>query len=39
MFPTRLKDVKLSHYSKKGDKNNKATYRPILLLISFSKVF
>jgi len=38
-FPTRLKYAIVKPLLKKGDKENVANYRPISLLISFSKVF
>lgn len=39
IFPLRLKYSVVAPLYKKGDKNNLAKYRPILLLTSFSKVF
>jgi len=38
-FPTRLKYATVKPLLKKGDKENVANYRPISLLISFSKFF
>jgi Notch-like protein len=38
-FPTHLKYSVVKPLFKKGDKKNKTNYRPISLLISFSKVF
>jgi len=39
IFPLRLKYSVVTALYKKGDKNNLAKCRPILLLTSFSKVF
>jgi hypothetical protein len=39
IFPSGLKYSVVTPLYKKGDKNSLAKYRPIWLLISFSKVF
>jgi hypothetical protein len=39
IFPTRLKYSIINPLHKKGDKNNVSNYRPISLLMSFSKFF
>ena len=38
-FPIRLKYAEIKPLFKKGDMNNKANFRPISLLTSFTKVF
>jgi hypothetical protein len=39
VFPTALKHSIITPLHKRGDKNNVTNYRPISLLISFSKIF
>jgi len=39
IFPTRLKFAQAKRIFKKGDKNDTSNYRPVSLLISFSKIF